>query len=59
MTNNESAPHIFHLLVGRIQTEVSSSTLKLTTQDVPDGSSENQIFINNLPLCVVNIKTSD
>ena len=23
----------------------------------PDGYSENQIFINNLPLCVVNIKT--
>jgi hypothetical protein len=30
---------------------------KLTTQDLPDGYSKTQIFIYNLPLCVVNIKT--
>jgi hypothetical protein len=26
----------------------------LTTKDLPDGYSENQSFINNLPLCVFN-----
>ena len=29
-------------------------SLKLTTKDLPDGYSENQSFINNLPLCVFN-----
>ena len=40
----------------KIPLGINLISLKFTTVDLADGSSENQISINNLPLYVVDIK---